>query len=133
VVLVALTSCTASLARPTTEAPTAEYARYFFVAPRDTGVLEVTSSPPSVRHSTQSYPARPISIVSRDQGEAEASAMYQPTIGTFCDRQVREDVAVRLIAVPSSFVVRWSPQVGEPVTETALATTVKPAVWLGWP
>ena len=125
VVIVAVTSCTSSPApHPTARTPAAEYARYFFVAPRDTGVLEVTASPPSICYSTQSYPARPITIVSRDQGSAQAVAMYRPTSGTFCDREVGKDVAARLIADPSSFLVRWSPQAGESITETAVTTTV---------
>jgi hypothetical protein len=125
VILVTVTSCTSSPApSPTTRTPTAEYARFFFVAPKDTGVLEVTATPPSICYSTQSYPARPITIVMRDQDPPQAVAVYQPGRGTFCDRQVRQDVAVRLIADPSSFVVRWSPQTGQPITETALATTV---------
>jgi hypothetical protein len=125
VILVTVTSCTSSPApSPTTRTPTAEYARYFFVSPKDTGVLEVTTTPPSICYSTQSYPARPITIVMRDQDPPQAVAVYQPGRGTFCDRQLRQDVAVRLIADPSSFVVRWSPQAGQPITETALATTV---------
>ena len=48
VVIVAVTSCTSSPApHPTARTPAAEYARYFFVAPRDTGVLEVTASRPA--------------------------------------------------------------------------------------
>ena len=117
-VLITLFSCTSS---PKPE-PTATraFARYFFAAPADRGVLEVTTAPASICYATQSYPARPISIVSKDDGASRPVATYKPETGTFCDRQVSAEVASRLIEDPAAFLVRWSPQVGEPVVETKL-------------
>jgi hypothetical protein len=116
-VLITLVSCTSSpKPEPTT---TRAFARYFFVAPTDRGVLEVATGPASICYETQSYPARPISIVSKDDG-ASRPATYKPKAGTFCDRQVSAEVASRLIEDPAAFLVRWSPQVGEPVVETKL-------------
>jgi hypothetical protein len=117
-VLITLGSCTSS---PKPE-PTATraFARYFFVAPTDRGVLEVATGPASICYETQSYPARPISIVSKDDGASRPVATYKPKVGTFCDRQVSAEVASRLIEDPTAFLVTWSPQVGEPVVETKL-------------
>ncbi len=125
VVVLALASCTSSPSPAlNAKTTTAAYARYFFVAPNDTGVLEVTANPPTICYSTQSYPARPIIIVTKDQGTSRPVATYQPERGTFCDRHVSDEVAAGLIATPSSFAVRWSPQAGQSVIETALAAVV---------
>ena len=121
--MVALSSCTSSPVD--SDASTVRYARYLFVAPNDTGVLEVAAKPPSVCYSTQSYPARPITLIDESSGHAVPAASYRPSRVDYCDRQVGEDVAARLIADPSSFVVRWSPQAGQRVVETPLTPTVQ--------
>lgn len=122
--MIAVASCTTSPSpSPTLKPVTTRYARYLFVAPDDTGVLEVTSHPARICYSTQSYPARPITIV---QGTSLPVATYRPGRGTFCDRQVSEEAASRLIADPSSFAVRWSPQANEQVVVTSLTTIPVP-------
>jgi hypothetical protein len=117
-VLITLVSCT-SAPKPEPSA-TRAFERYFFDAPHDRGVLEVSTAPASICYETQSYPARPISIVSKNDGASRPVATYKPKAGTFCDRQVSAEVASRLIEDPTAFLVRWSPQVGEPVVETKL-------------
>jgi hypothetical protein len=120
--MTALVSCTTSPSpSPTSKPTTTPFARYFFIEPDDTGVLEVAAHPASICYSTQSYPARPITIV---QDTSRPVATYRPESGTFCDRQVSEEVAARLIADPSSFAVRWSPQANKPVVATLLTTTI---------
>ena len=134
IVMTALVSCTTSPSpSPTPKPTTAPFARYFFIAPDDTGVLEVAAHPASICYSTQSYPARPIMIVQStslpfdfDTEVSRPVATYRPETGTFCDRQVSEEVAARLIADPSSFAVRWSPQANEPVVATLLTTIPVP-------
>jgi hypothetical protein len=122
VLLIALASCTSSPTPSPTGETIAPYARYSFVAPKDTGVLEVSARPATICYSTQSYPARPIVIVAKANGIARQVASYQPAKGTYCDRDVSEEVAASLIADPSSFAIRWSPQPGEPIIETPLTT-----------
>jgi hypothetical protein len=118
-VWITFVSCTSSPKPEPTATPA--FARYFFVAPADRGVLEVATGPASICYSTQSYPARPISIVfSKDDGASRPVATYKPEAGTFCDRQISAEVASRLFEDPAAFVVRWSPQVGERVIETKL-------------
>lgn len=120
--LIALASCTSSPTRSPNAETTAPYARYYFVAPKDTGVLEVSARPATICYSTQSYPARPIVIVAKANGRTRHVASYQPTKGTYCDREVSEELAGSLIADPSSFAIRWSPQSGEPIIDTPLTT-----------
>jgi len=59
-VLIILVSCTSS---PKPE-PTATraFARYFFAAPADRGVLEVTTGAASISYETQSYPASSMGV-----------------------------------------------------------------------
>jgi hypothetical protein len=121
--MVALSSCTSSPVD--SDASTVRYARYLFVTPYDTGVLEVTAKPPSVCYSTQSDPARPITLIDESNGHAVPVASYRPPRGQYCDRQISQDVVARLIAHPSSFVVRWSPQTGQPIVETRLRSRVE--------
>ncbi len=113
--IVTLASCTSSPPSPTANAG---YARYYFVAPHDTGVFEVTAKPPTVCYSTQSYPARPITLVDAPSGRAVAS--YGPLRVQHCDRKVTTELAALLISDPSAFIVKWSPQAGQPVVETRL-------------
>jgi hypothetical protein len=122
VLLIALVSCTSSPTPSPTGETIAAYARYYFVAPKDTGVLEVSARPGTICYSTQSYPARPIVIVAKANGIVRQVASYQPAKGTYCDRDVIEEVAASLIADPSSFAIRWSPQPGKPIIETPLTT-----------
>ena len=53
---------------------------------------------------------------------SRAVATYQPETGTFCDREVGSDVASSLIEDSALFVVKWSPQAGEPVVESKLVS-----------
>jgi hypothetical protein len=119
--MIALASCTSPNPSSTPNPTTTPFARYFFIGPDDTGVLEVAAHPASICYSTQSYPARRITIV---QGTSRPVATYRPERGTFCDRQVSEEVAASLIADPTSFAVRWSPQANEPIVATLLTTTI---------
>jgi hypothetical protein len=114
-----LVACTSS-PNPS-PSPTAAYARYYFIAARDTGVFEVTTAPPSVCYSTQSDPARPIALIEESSGRAVVS--YRPSRVQYCDRQVSTELAAHLIADPSAFIIRWSPQAGLPVVETRLTAT----------
>jgi hypothetical protein len=117
-VLITLVSCT-SAPKPEPSA-TRTFERYFFDAPHDRGVLEVSTAPASICYETQSYPARPIVIVARDSTASRAVVTYEPKGGTFCDRQINLDVASRLIDHPESFLIRWSPQKDEHVVESNL-------------
>lgn len=122
VLLIALASCTSSPKPSPTGETTAPYARYYFVAPKDTGVLEVWVHPATICYSTQSYPARPIVLIMKPNGTSGQVASYEPQRVQYCDREVSQQVAAGLIADPSSFAIRWSPQSGEPVVETPLRT-----------
>jgi len=121
--LMAIASCTSSLRPSPTGESTARYARYYFVAPKDTGVFEVWAHPATICYSTQSYPARPIDLIARANGTSNRVASYEPPRVEYCDRAVDEEVATALISDPSSFLVRWSPQAGEPVVMTPLTPT----------
>lgn len=102
---------------------TAPYARYYFITPTDTGVLEVWARPATVCYSTQSDPARPIVLIAKLNGMSRRVASYEPPRVQYCDRAVREGVAAALISDPSSFVIKWSPQAGAPVVMTPLTPT----------
>lgn len=105
VLLAALAACS-----PT---PTqASFARYYFEAPEARGVLEVTESPPSICYSTQSYPARPISIVRGSLAESPTAASFAPRVNDFCS-VVTPNLAAGLLAEPSEYSVRWRPLAGE--------------------
>jgi hypothetical protein len=95
---------------------TVTIARYFFSAPGLRGVLEVGSSPPSICYSTQSYPARPISIISEPSSgvPAHVEVSYAPRNNDFCDSTVRPALAAGLLADPSAYQVRWRPRHGGP-------------------
>lgn len=121
----ALASCTSSVIPSPSHGP-APYARYYFIAPTDTGVLEVWARPATICYSTQSYPARPIVLVAKANGASRPVASYEPPRTEFCDRAVDEGVAAGLISHPSSFVIRWSPLAGEPVAITPLTPTSSP-------
>jgi hypothetical protein len=71
-------------------------------------------------YETQSYPPRPISIVSKDDGILQPVATYNPQTGTMCDRRISAEVASRFIEDSAAFLIRWSLQVGKPVVETKL-------------
>jgi hypothetical protein len=91
---------------------TVTIARYFFSASGLRGVLEVGSSPPSICYSTQSYPARPISIISEPSSgvPAHVEVSYAPRNNDFCDSTVRPALAAGLLADPSAYLVRWRPR-----------------------
>ena len=96
-------------------------ARLFFTAPSDTGVLEVTTSPPSICYSTQSFPARPIHIQAQPpQSVGQVVGAYRPDGATYCDRSIRASLAADIIAEPSGYLIVWHPQAGEPITSTPL-------------
>jgi hypothetical protein len=120
ILLVALAACT-----PT---PTVTpFARYYFDAPKARGVLEVTKSPPSLCYSTQSNPARPISIIGRDSllavppypgGTFPPAASFAPKENDFCGT-VTPELAAGLLGEPSEYLVRWRPLAGEPIAESS--------------
>jgi hypothetical protein len=120
ILLVALLACSA--------APTeTSFARYSFDAPEARGVLEVTKSPPSLCYSTQSNPARPISIIGRDSLQAvppypgvtlQPAASFVPHENDFCGT-VTPELAASLLAEPSRYLVRWRPLDGEPIAESS--------------
>jgi hypothetical protein len=95
------------------------FARYRFAEPAGTGVLEVALRPPSICYSTQSLPARPITLI--EAGEGEAVATYSPHRATFCDRTPNGVLVERLIEDPAAFLVRWSPLAGAPIAKTSLS------------
>lgn len=107
---------------PVTSSP-APFARYFFLASGDRGVLEVSSSPPSICYWTQSFPARPISIVPGPAATmlTHAAVTYVPHLGEFCDRSVSRSLTVAMIAHPSAYQVRWSPRPGSATTFSLLS------------
>jgi hypothetical protein len=128
VIVAALVACTGAPPAPPsspTRAPD-PFARYLFSAPKMVGVLEVSQSPPSVCYSTQSSPARPISIilsrpVSGPPPGVPAGVSYTPRRNEFCDRAVEPDLAAALIAEPSLYVIRWRPEDGAPAISSPLA------------
>lgn len=120
ILLIALAACS----RTPTET---SFARYSFEAPEARGVLEVTKSPPSLCYSTQSNPARPISIIDRDSLLAvppspgmtfPPAASFAPRENAFCGT-VTPELAADLLAEPSGYLVRWRPLAGEPIAESS--------------
>jgi hypothetical protein len=120
ILLIALAACS----RTPTET---SFARYSFEAPEARGVLEVTKSPPSLCYSTQSNPARPISIFDRDSLQElgpypgvtiAPAASFDPRENDFCGT-VTPELAADLLAAPSGFLVRWRPLAGEPIAESS--------------
>jgi hypothetical protein len=101
--------------------PAPHYARYFFAEAHDAGVFEVSSTPPSICYSTQSYPARPITLVLRDGAAWVPVATYEPQRGTYCDDAIASEVARSLLEDPSAFRVMWAPQAGDAIVRTHLA------------
>lgn len=101
------------------------FARYFFSASEIVGVLEVSQSPPSICYSTQSSPARPISIilsrpVSGPPPGAPAGVSYAPSGNDFCDRTVDPALAEALIVDPSAYLISWRPEDGHPAVSSSL-------------
>ncbi len=121
ILVAAIASCTSAPTGDADAHAAARYARYYFVAPTDTGVLEVWTRPATICYSTQSHPARPIDLVATVNGQNLAS--YHPPTIEHCDRRVNQDVATALAADPSSFAIRWSPRPGQPLIETPLTIT----------
>lgn len=120
ILVIALAACS----RTPTET---SFARYAFEAPGARGVLEVTKSPPSLCYSTQSNPARPISIIDRDSLLAvppypgvtfPPAASFAPRENDFCGT-VTPELAADLLAEPSGYLVRWRPLAGEPIAESS--------------
>ena len=121
--LAAIASCTSGPPSEVTGREAAGYARYYFVAPTDTGVLEVWTEPATICYSTQSSPARPVDLLATINGTPQNVASYHPPTIEHCDRRVNQDVATALVADPFLFAIRWSPQPGEPLIETPLTIT----------
>lgn len=94
------------------------FARYSFEAPEARGVLEVTKSPPTICYSTQSNPARPISIVQGSLAESPTVASFAPGENDFCGT-ITPKLAAGLLAEPSEYSVRWSPLAGEPIADSS--------------
>jgi hypothetical protein len=126
IVLSAIVTCTGAPIPPSPSEEPAPFARYFFFASGAVGVLEVSQSPPSICYSTQSSPARPISIipasfVSGPPPGAPAGVSYAPRGNDFCDRTVESALAAALIADPSGYFIRWRPEAGAPAVSSSLA------------
>jgi hypothetical protein len=124
ILLIALAACS----RTPTET---SFARYSFEAREARGVLEVTKSPPSICYSTQSNPARPITIIVRDSllvvgpypgVTIPPAASFAPRENDFCGT-VSPDLAAGLLAEPSGYLVRWHPLAGEPIAESSFLHT----------
>ena len=99
------------------------FARYFFSASGMVGVLEVSQSPPSICYSTQSSPARPISIIpSRfvSGPPRGTSVTYAPRGNDFCDKTVEPALAEALILDPAGYSIRWRPEGGAPAASSSL-------------
>jgi hypothetical protein len=120
-----LSACTGSpgssvvVSSNATASPSVTFARYFFSASGIAGVLEVSSSPPSICYSTQSNPPRPISIVPGPAYAvivAHAEVSYAPRNNDFCDRTAKLALVTGLLADPSVYHVRWRPHPGSPTT-----------------
>lgn len=122
-----LSACTGppeAVPSSSTPSPSITFARYFFSASGIGGVLEVSSSPPSICYSTQSNPARPIDIIPgpSSTGRADAEVSYAPRKNDFCDRAVRPTLAADLLADPSGYQVRWAPLRGGPKAISSFTT-----------
>lgn len=100
------------------------FARYFFSASEMVGVLEVSQSPPSICYSTQSSPARPISIIPSRFVSGPPPGMptvsYTPRGNDFCDTTVDPALADALILDPSGYLIRWRPEAGAPAVSSSL-------------
>lgn len=111
---VALSACTGSPSLPVRDPmpePPITSARYVFSASGVRGVLDVSSSPPSICYSTQSDPARPIKIQALPAGAiAHVEESYSPRTDNFCDGTVTSALATDLLADPSGYQVVWSPR-----------------------
>jgi hypothetical protein len=83
-------------------------------------VFEVQTRPPSICYHTQSYPARPISLVRRNADSWSPIVTYSPTRGTYCARDISSDLAESLIQQPTLYRVQWAPQEGDAIVRTAL-------------
>src|SRR5437879_4582343 len=103
------TGSTRTLPSRSSSEPSITVARYFFSASGISGVLEVSSSPPSICYSTQSNPARPIEIQALPVGAiAHVKESYVPRNNDFCDKTVRTALAADLLLHPSSYQVVWT-------------------------
>lgn len=120
--LFACTGPPVAIPTSSTSSPRIRFARYFFSASGIGGVLEVSSAPPSICYSTQSYPARPIAIIPGPSQDllARAEVSYAPNNNDFCDRTVQAALASSLIADPSGYQVRWRPRPGGPTAFSSL-------------
>jgi hypothetical protein len=126
IVLSAIVACTGAPTPPSPSEAPAPFARYFFSASRTVGVLEVSKSPPSICYSTQSSPARPISIIPVESLSGPSSGVrdgvsYTPRRNDFCDRSVDAALAAALISDPSGYLIRWRPRDNAPVVSSSLA------------
>lgn len=77
--------------------------------------------PPSICYETQSFPARPIEIVSNPaEGPVRVVASYSPPRGTYCDPSVSEAVTRDIIDNPSAYSISWRPDPGADTTTSRL-------------
>ncbi len=120
-----LSACTGSpeaVPKDSISSPSITIARYFFSASGIGGVIEISSSPVSICYETQSYPARPISIVPRASSEVQTEVSYAPRNANFCDRTVKPALAAALVADPSGYQVRWRPRSNGPTAFSSFAS-----------
>ncbi len=120
-----LSACTGppvAVPSSSTSSPTITIDRYFFSAAGLRGVLEVSSAPPSICYSTQSYPARPIRIIPKPSSEVpvHAEVFLAPHNNDVCDNTVSPSLAAALLADPSGYQVRWRPRRGGPTAFSSL-------------
>lgn len=103
---VTVASCVGSDPAPTQR----PFDRFFFSGSSVRGVLEVEAVPPSICYETQSFPARPIEIVSHPaDGQVTVVASYSPQRGSYCDRSVSEALTRDIIDHPSGYMISWRP------------------------
>lgn len=124
--LLAVTSASCAQSQlPSAQKP---FDRFFFSASGIRGVLEVNAAPPSICYETQSFPARPIEIVSHPaEVPAAVAASYSPRRGTYCDRSVSEAVARDIIDHPFQYTISWRPDPRENTQETAALRSGRPS------
>jgi Tol biopolymer transport system component/thiol-disulfide isomerase/thioredoxin len=98
-------------------------ARYFFTADGVRGVLEVTTSPPSLCYSAQTAIAPAIRLAARSP-ISHVEASYEPTTGTFCDRTLSAALARDLIDSPAGYMIEWRPDPSGPLRFSPLAIVI---------
>ena len=73
----------------------------------------MSAAPPSICYSTQSFPARPIKIITNSpRGPVAVVASYAPLRGTYCTWSVSPAFARDIIDRPSDYAISWQPVTG---------------------